>query len=223
MKKINCSLSFREYSKPNYSLFCERVEASVYDNSGAFPAPPVTQAEFKDIFAKYSKIEVQYKIAPSVNKTNFINVKNDMDNTLTKIAEYVNTVANGNESIINLSGFVPTKNTASKSAPIENAATGTVKRGPAAGQISLESTAIKGKGTVNYSVVVAIGAPLPDGSFNNGVFVVNNTAVNCVLDYTRPRKKVISNLPPGSKVYVYFLAANPAGAAPIGEPIVETV
>jgi len=197
-------LSFRVYTRADYFLFCERVFVGFYTNSAVFPASPVSHSEFEIVFTKYSEIEVQYKIAPSINKNNFVAAKTDMDTTLMKIADYVNSIADGNESTIRLAGFLPTKNTTSRSAPITEEATGKLKRGPGIGQITVESIALKGKGTVNYSVVVAIGAPLPATSFDNGQFLVNSTTVNCVLNYTRSRKKVISDLPPGSKVYVYF-------------------
>ncbi len=223
MKKSKCSLGFQEYTKAEYTLFCERVDVGIYGNSGTFPTPPLTQAEYEVTFAKYSEAEAVYKISPSIGKTHYLVTKDAMNICLVKTAEYVDTVADGDESIINLSGFVPTKTTTTKSTAIIEPATGTVKRGPNTGQITTESKAIKGKGVIIYNIIVSIGAPLPDGCFVNGELRMASSTVNFVMNITRPRKKVVSNLPPGSTVYVYFLASNPVSAAPIGQPLTVTV
>ncbi len=218
MKKIKCSLGFRDYSKPNYLDFCTTVENGIYNNSNVFNHPPLDKDEFSSLFTKYSDAAAQYKIAPSVEKTNFVNAKKAMDTGLTKTAEYVDVVADGDESIIYLAGFVPTKSTSTKSQPLTEVQIGKTKRGPNVGEITTEGTSVKKNGAISYIVLVSVGAPLPNGVFVNGQLSVTDATMPIIMDASRSRKKVISNLPPGSTVYVYYSASNPVSVSPIGEP-----
>jgi len=220
MNQIKCNSAYRKYSKQAYLDFCTKVSNGIYNNPDTFTNPPFTKADFENAFTKYSDAAAQYKIAPTVQKTNYDNAKNNMNATLGKTADYVDVVANGDESIIYLAGYVPTKGTNSKSQPITEAATGTAKRGEA-GQIVTNAAAVKNKGTISYSVVVSVGTTLPEGSYVNGQVQISGTTL-VVVNSSRNRKKIIYNLPSGIS-YVYFLAYNPVSASPLGEPVSVSV
>lgn len=223
MKKVKCSLFYHNATKKVFLDTCTQVYNGIYNNTTVFVTPPYTEEDFNLAFTDYTNAAAAYKIAPSVQKTNYLDSKNKMTAVLDTTAIYVDDLASGDESLIYLAGFTPTKATASKSVPIAVPNTGTVKRGPVTGQITVENAPIKKNGIINYIAVVAIGAPLPNAVLENDGLNFGALSNAVIVNFNRSRKKVITNLPPGSLAYVYFIATNPVSVSPLGQPVTVTI
>jgi hypothetical protein len=163
---------------------------------------------------------------------------------LDSLANYVNSVANGNENLILLSGFVPTKGYRSDKLPPVQPSGVALKR-PATGAITAECA--NQKVATNYVCFVTIDNPMPNNvilndngqlvymsdngasySIGSGQAVPNvnenpsaetmNVAV-AFIDFNPGRKKEFRNLQLGRRYYFYFVAANAHGVSTFSDAV----
>ena len=140
------------------------------------------------------------------------------------LAEYVNTVADGNEDTILLSGFKPTKGTASKPPkPVEITGV-TVKRG-AAGQLLADCD--NQDFVTSYVCIVTVGAPPPPEyviSDSGQLYIVGQepvppTPTGAIFDFNKNHKKTFSGLVSGTRYYFTYFGINSEGVGPLSAPV----
>ena len=150
---------------------------------------------------------------------------------LDQMAEYVTLMAKGNENIILLGGFVPSKGNRSE-APAPVAPTGiSVKWGEASGTIlaECENQAV----ALSYTCIVTVNKPLPaDVKLNDAgqlvfansepkppgeVAALNTASISGFVDFNPGRKKTFKNLIPGTTYYFLFFASNATGVRSFSE------
>ena len=223
MKPQYVTLGYRQLGSDKLTSFSGGVSIGVFENPDTFPNPPMTKAEFDASVTKFNGAAADYKKLGYTKLHDFEVARGELVINLDKTGEYVNNVAAGIGSIIALGGYVPSKTNVTKSTPITTPAEGKATRGPGVTDITGESIAIKNNGVIDYTVVVVLGGPLPEGTFVNGQIRVINSTVPILIDSSHDRKKIFNNLPSWTIAYVYFFAFNPMGASPLGEPIILSV
>lgn len=230
MKKIRCSLKYHYIKLDSIPTFAGGVRDGIYNNPTVFNTPPMLQADFQAFISEYQSKRDAYKQGGLAQKAPFLNAKENLMVAMDDMAEYVDSVALGNANTIILSGFVPTKGTASDQPdPVQ----------PTGLQVKQGSTGIlyaecdKQDQAIGYGCIMTVGQPLPDNVVMNevGQLIVSesgnvggegNTAISAsdgmvqgTFDLNPNRKKKFVNLTPGVTYYFVFYAYNAQGVSPL--------
>ncbi|MCF8278592.1 MAG: hypothetical protein K9J17_17825 [Flavobacteriales bacterium] len=155
--------------------------------------------------------------------------------TLDQLSEYVDTVADGDENIIVLSQFVPTKGSASDQ-PSPTQLNGIVISHPSSGVLQVECG--KQDQVQSYICIITAGAPIPSsfnineagqlfigpstvpGNTETGTGPVTGTnPFAAILDFNPSRKKTIIGLTPGTTYYFVFIGINASGVSQFSTPV----
>ena len=222
MKPQYVTLGYRQYGSNKLLSFSGGVSIGIYDNESIFIDPPFTKADFDETVTKFNGAAADYKKLGYTKLHDFDVARADLIKKLDVTGDFVNTKAAGIGSTIALGGYVPSKTTVSKSTVITTPVEGKALRGPGVMDITTEATAVKNNGSMYYTTVVVLGGPLPEGAFVNGQVRAIDNAVSIFVDSSHSRKKIYTNLPTWSLAYVYYLAFNPSGPSPLGEPTILT-
>ena len=234
MSKIKCSLSFHSAKLDAIPTFAGGVRDGIYNNPLVFNTPPFTQPDFQSFITDYQLKRDAYKQGGLAQKGPFLAAKDAMMQSLDTMADYVSLLAKGDANIITLSGFVPTKGTASE-APATVKPTGvTVKHG-SSGRLLTECD--KQEQAIGYGCIMTVGAPLPSTVVVNeaGQLLISdkgepkaedNTPIstsdgmpNGTFDLNPGRKKEFINLIPGTVYYFVFYAYNAKGVSSLSDSV----
>ena len=218
MKKIRCSLGYHSYRNKYYITFCTRVENGVYNNSGKFPEPPIEIEVFKAVFLKYTDTAAKFVNAYKIERTNLDNCREDMDEILDQLSEYVDKVSKGDASIITLAGFNPTKGTVDKSKRLAPTNDFEVERTKVAGKFVVNINTYNTNGTVWYFCLCCEEGNLPPDVITNNIFDSSKLANFGWIDMSKARKKEYTNLISGKTYYFYVFVANTAGVSLLSDP-----
>lgn len=238
---IRCSLSFHKSKVNDFTTFATGVRDGIFGNIIEFPTPPIPAPMFAGLIQNYTDKRAAYEKGGSAQKGPYQQAKKDLMEGLDTFAEYVTEAANGNENIILLSGFVPTKGYRSDK-PSTVQPTGIILKRPATGVITAECA--NQKVATNYICIVTINDPLPDNvvlndsgqlvyfdsaglaadsvSSESSVASTQAVAMNIALayiDFNPGRRKIFSNLQLGSRYHFSFAAANAQGVSTFSDPI----
>lgn len=226
--KIRCKRNFKKIKVDELDVFALIVLAGIYNNVITFPMPTLTQPMFQALIDTYMTKRSGYK-GGTVSKGDFEIAKTNLTNALYTLADYVDSVAQGDVNIILLSGYEPTKGSASATIPPVRAEN--VKLEIAApGEMSSSCSVVPG--AENYAAILTANEPLPPNVNINGFgqIVVNDDDQNpstpsspsvatgpikYVLDFNKSRIKKFTGLTKGTVYYLYYFSANAAGVSPL--------
>ena len=234
MSKIKCSLSFHSAKLDTIPTVSGGVRDGIFNNPLVFVAPPFNQPDFQAIISDYQLKRDAYKQGGLAQKGPFLASKDALMKGMDTMADYVSKLAAGDANIITLSGFVPTKGTASE-APAPVKPTGvTVKHG-SSGRLLVECD--KQDQAIGYGCIMTVGAPLSASVVVNeaGQLLISekgepkaadNTPISTsdgmvkgTFDLNPSRKKEFINLMPGTVYYFVFYAYNAKGVSSLSDPV----
>lgn len=234
MNRIKCSLRYHYLKLESIPTFAGGVRDGVYGNATLFNTPPIMQADFQALITEYQNTRDAYKQGGLAQKGPFLTAKSNLMVGLDKTADYVNTIANGDESTILISGFVPTKGYSS-TPPVTVQPTGVVVRRGTTGILYVECD--KQDQASAYGCIMTKGEPLPSSVVMNevGQLIISesgdvggsgNTAVSIsdgfvkgTIDLNANRKKKFVNLTPGVTYYFVFYASNSQNVSSLSDSV----
>ncbi|MGE0636472.1 MAG: hypothetical protein AB7G44_07225 [Bacteroidia bacterium] len=225
--KIRCRRNFKKIKIDELDVFALIVLSGIYNNVITFPMPTIAQAMFQALIDTYMTKRSGYK-GGTVSKGDFEIAKTALINALFTLADYVDSVAQGDVNIILLSGYQPTKG--SPSAAVPPARAENVKLEIAApGEMNGSCAVVAG--AENYCAILAAEEPLPVNTNINGFgqLVVNDgdgtatpaasaaalSEIKFVLDFNKSRIKKFTGLTKGTVYYLYYFSINAAGVSPL--------
>jgi len=224
--KMYCSRGYRTESYELIGGFGEQVSAGVYGNAGTFTTPPLTALVFDAAVADYQSKRGAYTQGGINHKEAFMLAYGVLIGHLNTMANYVDTVADGNSTIIQMGGFVATKGETT-AASRHDQLTGLKVLSNTGGTVSL--TCDLQRGINAYICIATEGAPLPDSVKVTPTGKVEfppaalNSIRSMIIDARAPRRKSFSGLEPGSRYYFAYAAINTAGVGTLSAPIAVVV
>lgn len=223
----HCSLSYHNIDVDVLDVFAVGIRDGIYNNTGIFATPPLTQVQFQVFIDNYINTRGAYKQGGLAQKGPFQEAKNALMGTLDDYAVYVDSIALGNVNTITTAGFVPTKTGSTEHNPPGQPQQVKVERG-VSGQILTECAVVPG--AEFYGCIMFTGFPWPTDrlTLNEvGQLVIREDVVPeagvaamlgeivSVFDVNKSRKKKFSGLKPGTTYYFYYYAVNASGVSPI--------
>lgn len=228
MSKQHCSLSYHKAHLDELDVFAVGVRDGIFNNAGTFATPPFTQVAFQPLIDNYINTRGAYVQGGLAQKGPFQAAKTALVTGLDTMADYVDEIANGNENIILLAGFVPTKPGSTEHNAPAQTEPAKITRG-ATGELFAEVPNVPG--AEYYGCIVFAGMPMPPQLSLNAVgqlVVINNEnpgpepeprpasgAIVAAFDLTKSRKKKFTGLQTHMVYYFYFYAANSTGLSPL--------
>jgi len=217
MALSHCKLDYHKVSVSTLENKATQVATGIYTNATTFSSPPITEAEFTHIQADFNTAAADYATYGAVKKTAFTNCQKKLTSIMDLLASYVDGIANGDESIIILSGFTPTSSMPQSNIPLNRIDTFMLKRTNSIGEISVEIPSIKGHGSISYYCICSEGAPIDNLAIVNGQLTLDSITNKVRYDFYKTRKKVFKALTHGVTYYFYVFASNTVSVAPISD------
>ena len=228
--KSHCSLSYHNMPLDEIENFALGVKTGYFGNNPPFVVLPFTESAYNDLILKYVEKRSEYVNGGLAQKGPFLLAKTDLMEATDKVAAEVDKVADGNEEIIILAGFVPTKS-GSSGGDKPGQPVVTVKRGISG---ELIATCAQVAGAKHYGCIVTEGAPLPSfvSITADGKIVIKGTDVAPVpgaapepevtalmVDLTDQREKHFTGLKHDAIYYFYYYAVNTSGVSALSEVV----
>lgn len=226
MTVIRCLRSYRRLPIDEKPDFAEGVKIGVYGNPTAFPVPPIVDTDFQALIDEYNAKRGLYVNGGKAQEAAWKYAEANLIAGLDTTADYVDTLVNGNENMVILAGYKPTKTTASvvtKPSIIEGVV---LNRGKASGTIVADCKAQKGVNA--YICILTQGAPLPDnvvvsgsGQINiqitttDGTAAVTDGIAAVHMDLNQNRRKEFLNMVPMQTYYCAYIGINAGGVGSI--------
>jgi len=217
MALSHCKLDYHKVSVATLENKATQVASGIYDNATTFSSPPITKDEFTHLQTDFDNAAADYVTYGAVKKTAFTNCQKKLTSTMDLLASYVDGIANGDESIIILSGFTPTSSMPQSNIPLNRVDTFMLKRTTTPGEILVEIPTIKGHGTISYFCICSEGAPIDAPLIVDQQLTLENITNKVRYDFSKSRKKVFKALTPGTIYYFYSFGCNTVSVAPISE------
>jgi hypothetical protein len=217
MLQQRCLLNYHQYGISELDTQSNMVYNGIYSNALIFPTSPVIKTDFDDHKAAFSSAAADYLTFGFTKKTIFLEARKALINDLDQTADYVNTVAQGDPSIIMLAGYAPTAAEAHKNTPLEKIPVFTMVHTTVSGEIVIEIPAIVGQGSVTYSCFCSQGAPLSHPYLINGKLKLDASDPEVHGDVTKGRRKIFTGLIPGVLYYFYVYATNSVSVSPLSD------
>jgi len=230
MAKSHPSKSYHTLAFDKIENFAQQIRQGMADNPTVFTAPPVTDAQFHTLIDVYVDKYAAYKTGGSAQKPAFevayANIMDALDDT----NEYVDDLADGVVTIIEMSNFTATKTDDTPAAAPAIPVNVTAERGVST---ELFTDCPKVEHAQFYGCVVVAGSPLPPQvTFNLGQFIFRNEEegpagpaavpgpgmVIAAFDVTKKRRKRFFGLAPHVTCYIYYYAGNATGVSALSEP-----
>ncbi len=220
---IHCSLSYHESKIETLPVFANGVSLGVYGNptvfdpKGAMP-PPYSQADFTTFITNEETAYAAYKQGGKAQKPAFNAARTALMGGLDKMATYVDAIANGDENIIMLAGFVPTGligGAAKMASPLAPQLV-KVENGASTGELNAECESYHLNH--HYGCIVSEGKPLSSGTKLNaqGQIIIDPAQTNRIfIDVNNERKKKFTGLTKGTDYFFYFYVVNTGGVSPL--------
>ncbi len=216
---VRCSRSYRKDKGEKISTRLEAVRKGVIGNATTFPKPPSDDAAIAKMEADLLTNTVAYRRGGIAQKPAYVNTLDASIKMLNGLADYVDNIANGDENIVLMSGFIPTDNKKNKPTNKPNQPTDVKVTRGTVGVIEAECA------TVDKAVYGCIltDAPLSKGVVINalGQLSVPKDAFsgNILVDLNKSRKKYFQGLIPKTTYYVYFYIVNTKGVSVLSDEV----
>jgi hypothetical protein len=217
MSISHCTFGYHQYGTSALDTFAGQVFNGIYTNPTQFHAPPVEQESFSNIQQDFSNAAAEYATYGAVKKTAFTNARKKLIDVLDLMADFVDGVANGDESLIILSGYIPSSTITQGNIPLTRIEMFMVKRTANEGEIAVEIPAINHHGSINYYCICSEGIPLAAPTIVDGQLILDNVTNKIRYDYSKARKKLFKGLTIATTYYFYVFASNTVSVAPISE------
>ncbi len=212
MAKSTCSLEYHTESFDTLAETATGVKTGWFSNTTIFTATaPVSQAAFEGHIGTYVIKYNAYKRGGDDQKGAFLLAKADVLGDMDLFNTAVDTRANGDENIITLGGFIPTKVTRSAST-LPGIPTVIFGRGEASRILVADCKVVPG---AEFYGAVLTTKELTNTAIVEGQLVIAlvDTASIVRIDVNKKRKKQFNALIKGTEYYTYFFAGNTAGVS----------
>jgi len=169
---------------------------------------PLTKTQILALIKAFDEAKALYKLTGLLGKSDYLQAKGDLINSMLAFAPYVDAIANGDKEILAMSTLPTTEILIDIAKLIRAGATAidiTLTLGLAR-QLIADCTPF-GDG-VHYIAILSEGFPLADGFYINssGQIVYPEVSTNRVfIDITWGRKKTFTGLNPLKYYYVYYI------------------
>lgn len=221
--KVRCSLSYHYLRLDTVDVFATEVRDGIYNNALTFPSPPISISSYQTLIDTYINTRAAYQLGGRGNKGPFQAAKSALMAGMDELSAYVNTIAQGDENIILISGFFPTK---SNTTPLNPPAVPGVPKVTRGGSGVLIAEVDKVTGADFYGCVVTVNTPKPENininaagqivgedEGGNPAAVTTSASINMILDFNKSRKKTFTGLPLRTNFYFYFYCGNARGVS----------
>lgn len=231
MSVIKCLLTFKKLPIADRPIFATGVKDGVYGNPTVFVAPPIPQADFELFITEYTEKRSLYERGGEAQKPAWEAANANLIKALVTTAEYVNTLVYGNENIVILAGYRPSKSNSSNVPKPTKLKGVTLKRDEEnSGKLIAECKAQAGVNA--YVALLTEGAPLPPEIVisETGQLVIKETgepiklaapdaagAIKGIFDFNQLRRKEFVGLTPLSTYYVVFFGINAGGVGSLSD------
>jgi len=213
----HCTFGYHQFGTSALDTFANQVFNGIFTNATQFSAPIIKQDVFNQIKQDFSNAAADYATYGAVKKTIFTNARKKLIDVLDLTADYVDGVANGDESLIILSGYTPSSTISQGNIPLTKVEMFVVRRTTNEGEIAVEIPTINNHGTINYYCICSEGVPLTNPVIVDGQLVLENVTNKIRYDYSKSRKKLFKGLTIATTYYFYVFASNTVSVAPISE------
>ncbi len=159
MNKSHCTLEFRHFGTAKLELFANGVANRNYSNPISFHNPTIAQPAFGLLQTAYNSAAADYATYGATKKTALTNAERALVDGLNLLAEYVSTVAEGDQSLIILAGFVPSITVPQSYIFVNRINTFSVRRTNNIGKIVVEIPADTGRGGINDTLYLCRSYP----------------------------------------------------------------
>ena len=209
------SLAFLKDSPANKVIYAYHMVDSLNENASKFVNLPFATADLKKLTDQLGTAGSNAKSGDHTATAKLINEEKAWDSAFKKTANYISSVANGDEEIIRMGGAIPTKN---ESHPI------TLPAQPANYSVKIHD----GKGvfdaacdSMHHEADAYVYVAAPDGVHvtmgNNMVsMTIGEKTVYVVVD--THRQHMFQNVPSKETLHVQMYAVNTAGSGPMTDP-----
>jgi hypothetical protein len=211
-------LGYRNYSNRNLINLCTNVSNGIYNDSVQFGTPVVTEAVFETALHKFTDSVGRFENAPKIERAAMEQARKEMIELLDRLRIYVDSLANGSESLINLSGFVPTKGTVSKAATLVLVDSFDVRRTANLGEVEVEIHKNTSVEVAWYFVICSTLSNLTTDTIQNGFLTVQEAHVGMVINFNNGRIKKFTRLSTGVMYYFYLFAVNSVSVSALSSP-----
>jgi hypothetical protein len=216
MKRRYCLLGFHNFGNTKLDTFSGQVRNGIYNNAVVFALPPVIEADYASAQESFETAAAEYKLFGITKKTVYLAAKKTLLEKLDALAVYVDGKANGDGSMIALSGFIPSQDQFVRVQDLDKIQGFNLKRTEAPGGVAVEIAAITKKGSISYCCVASDGR-LTNPALINGQIVLTPGDTMVYQDYNKSRRKVFQGLTPGKEYFFYVFANNSASVSPLSD------
>ena len=207
-----CNRIFRRMKIHERGTLASLVLATYYKNNPPFTAPVISKAAFEKLAKDYHDTYTAYFNGGLNQKGAWLTAKDALIVALDKIADDVDDVAQGNESIIEEGGFTSIKIHRSRKNIPPVPEIDEVIRGE---HETILASCKPIEPNIYYGCILSEGGPLSEEVviIGNKIYIPKNNPTDIIIDESKGRKKVFTNLVSMTTYYVYFFARNSAGVS----------
>ncbi len=220
MNKSKCSKSYKYIKIGDLYEFAIAVKVGIYTHALVFVTPPMTAAAFLAIIDDFKLKRTAYKNGGKDQKGDYLIARDLLYTTLSDFGLYVDPIANGDENIIILAGFVPTKTSTSEK-PLPGKPVASLNQngvGSLIGECPIVSDGQTYGGILTNRPFVGISVteegeleitPDPEGAPDRFA----------KFTFSMARKKTFDGLISGQRYYLYMWSVNTKGAGAISDVV----
>ena len=226
VNRVRCSNSYHKFSGVQLPAFASSVNASIkkhYKDLNPDPEHilPVTVEDMESSITELIRVYEQYRKGGKIEREMYMMARAEVLQLLDHIAEYINTISNGNPALIAKAGYKPVyihtnSNSLSPLAPRK------VKLSNAKESGSIMSECETYGLEHFYGCIVSETKPIKDIQtfFTSGLFKLPPMQVNTLyFEFNHNRKKTIKGLTKGNEYYFYYFVINHNGVSNFSEPV----
>ncbi len=212
MTLSRCNRNYHRMKIYVRETFASLVLDNYYSNGSPFTAPVMPKPDFKKLVQDYNLKYADYANGGKAQEGDWHMAKEALISALDKIADNVDEVAQGNETVISAGGFQPIKTFRSGKNKPPVPEVEWLKHG-AGGQLLLACKNIEAN--MYYGCIISEGVPLDERvRMEAGKLIIPKGLTTAIqIDETKKRKKSFVGLTPLVTYYVYFFARNSAGVS----------
>jgi len=215
-KPIVVLISWNNQKPTQMAAFAHGVAQNIAKNATTFPTPPVTHQNL-DLAANRVELAYADRLNGPQAKTELQTADNALDVMLHQMADYVNTVANGDTAIIQMAGFKASSN---QRLPATVPATPDApKISGNAARLRLETNKVNG--AVSYCWLIFTGEAASASITADCIILPGTPAI--IIPDGHLREDLHNLIPAGTKINVQVLAQNAAGKSGFSPLISFTV